>query len=324
MLGIDVSKHTLACALLDPQTRQFQWQKQFPNTEAGIRQLLERVAPDVPWVLEPTGRYSLLAVRLARAAGRQVLMAQPREAQFYLKSRQSRAKTDRLDSRGLALYALSEPLPLFPLKSDLVERLDQLLAARKGLAQAQAMLLQQLRELTHAAACLEAALTALRAEQKELDRQIAELTRATEEFKAVAELQDVPGIGPVTAASVVSRLRSRSFARGGQFVAYVGLDIRVLQSGKRQGQRGLTKKGDAELRRLLFLCARASLRSPDGPFREQYQRELAKGLSKTAATCVIARKIARMCWSMVKHDTRYDPLRVYSQPPTDPSRQKAA
>ena len=71
------------------------------------------------------------------------------------------------------------------------------------------------------------------------------------------------------------------------------LDVQVRASGARQGDRGLSKQGNAELRRLLFLCAQASLRAQhDRTFRAQYERERTKGLATTAALCAVARKLA--------------------------------
>ena len=50
------------------------------------------------------------------------------------------------------------------------------------------------------------------------------------------------------------------------------------------------------------VCARAAVLSKNSPFKEQYERERKKGMSKTAAYCAycaIARKLARLCWSLV-------------------------
>lgn len=91
--------------------------------------------------------------------------------------------------------------------------------------------------------------------------------------------------------------------------------VAIRQSGKKNGQRGLTKQGDAELRRLLYLAAQANLRTKDSPFKAHYERERAKGLSSTAALCAVARKLARLCWSLAKHGTTYDANRVYQQNP---------
>ena len=75
-----------------------------------------------------------------------------------------------------------------------------------------------------------------------------------------------------------------------------------------------TKQGDAELRRLLYLAARANLRCKDSPFKNQYQRELAKGLAKTSALCAVARKLAKVLWSLHRHGTVYEASRVGTRP----------
>ena len=312
MLGIDVAKDTLACTLLDPHTRKTLWRKSIPNTACAITTLLSSTPADAPWVLEPTGRYSTPVAILARKAQRRVLLAPPRQAKSFLRSIQCRAKTDKLDSEGLALFALSQALAPYPLKTPMQEQIDQLLLARRGLARAAASFGQQLKELPHAKEPLTKALTQIKAQLKVLDKEIAALTTEPE-LAAAARLRQVPGIGPVTAAALASRLAGKQFSHPDKLVAYIGLDIGVQQSGRKKGERGLTKQGDAELRRLLFLCASASLLCKDTGFKEQYERELFKGLPSTAALCAVARKMAKVCWSIVQHGTEYDPARVYQQ-----------
>ena len=314
MLGIDVSKDHLTCALVDPATRKFRWTREFPNDKAGLQRLLRQTPPDVEWVVEPTGRYSSLAVELGTAAGRRVLMAQPKRAQLFLASLRGRLKTDRVDSQGLALYGLSQPLPPFPQKTLEVERLEQLQSARRGIAQSITRLSQQLQELPHASAWLEAALASLKKQRDELDTQIATLLETEAAFQKAARLQEVPGIGPVTAAAVAAVLGSRHFADADAFVAYIGLAVTTRQSGKWKGQEKLSKHGDAELRRLFYLAAQSNLRCKQSPFKDQYHREKAKGLNSTGALCAVGRKLARLCWSMWKRNSHYDPARVHLQP----------
>ena len=280
MLGIDVSKAHLAAALLDRGTERFRWERSVPNTPAGVQTLLTLTPREVPLVVEPTGRYSLLVVEQATSAGRTVLLAPPRKAKAYLRSLTSRAKTDRLDARGLALFAASRPkaeaLRPFPLKGEGVQRLEQLLTARRGVTAALVSLEQQRRELPHATAVLTQAVADLRERRRQLDEQIAQLTRQEQQFP-----------------------------------------------GKRVGQRRLTKEGDAELRRLFYLAAQANLTCKQSPFKEQFERELEKGLSKTAALNAVARKLARVCWSLVKHGGAYDPRRVHHPPPSLPPADRA-
>ena len=96
-----------------------------------------------------------------------------------------------------------------------------------------------------------------------------------------------------------------------------------LQSVHKKGEMGFTKEGDAELRRLLFLCASSSLLCKDTGFKDQYERELSKGLPTTAALCAVARKRTKVCWSIVAHGTRFDAARVYQQPKNQQSLEKS-
>jgi transposase len=315
MLGIDVGKTALSYSLLDASGQQLLAQGTVPNTTTGHAQLLATIPPEHVWVLEPTGRYGDALAAAGQAAGRTVVQAHPRHAQAFLRAIHPRAKTDRLDSLGLAQYALALPLRPYRRKSPLVEQVQQLLAARRGLSQSLMRLRQQQHELPLAAATLTATRTSLRTHLRTLDRELAELVKHSQLAADVARLDAIPGVGPVTATAVAACLHHKPFARADQFVAYVGLDVQVRQSGQRQGQAHLRHQGDAELRRLLYCCAQASLRSraAPNPFRAQYERERAKGLPSTAALCVVARKLARTCWSLVAHQATYDPQRVGRQ-----------
>jgi transposase len=315
MLGIDVSKATLATTLLEEPDGRLRWRRVVPNTPGGVQQLLAQTAPSCPWVLEPTGTYSTQVARHAQAAGRTVLVAPPRRAKAFLAAVRPRAKTDRLDSDGLARYARAVPLRPYPLKAEPMEALDQLLAARKGISQSLSRLRQQRTTLPAAQDALDGAIADLTARMRALDHRIA-TTAPAAAGAVVAALDGVPGIGPVTAAAVASCLASKQFGHPDQFVAYIGLDVRVRDSGTRRGRRALSKQGDAELRRLLYLCAQANLRhrDPDNPFHTQYARERAKGLSSTAALNAVARKLARTCWSLHRYGATYDPTRVTRQP----------
>jgi transposase len=312
MLGIDVSKATLVYTLLDDQTQQVRAEGTVPNAPAGIRRLLRQIPATHAWVVEPTGPYGQAVVSTGQQAERTVLLADPRSAHAFLRSISPRAKTDRLDSHGLAHYAQAVPLRPFPVKSEVVVQLEQLLAARKSLSHALAQFEQQRQVLPYAEEPMSAAMADLKRRRKDLDAQIATLTHQPD-LDLAQRLDTIPGIGPVTAAALAACFASHDFSHPDQFVAYLGLDIRVRESGQRAGQRTLSKRGHAELRRLLYVCAQANRRITASPFNTHYDRERAKGLSTTAALNVVARKLARTAWSLSKYGTVDDPDRVSRQ-----------
>lgn len=324
VLGIDVAKASLQACLLPADSDQPHWQRAFANTPAGLAQLLAVAPPAAVWVLEPTGRYHLAAVQAALGAGRQVLCAAPRQAMLYLRSRDPRAKTDRVDSLGLAWYGRTQVLPSFTPRDPVVDELHDLLAVRKGLSLGRARLAQQLAELAYGQGPLQAAIAALDEQLRQVDARLAQLARDEESLPDLQRLQTIPGVGPVTAGALLARLLVGRFERADSFVAYAGLDIRVRQSGRSQGSAQLSRNGDAELRRLLYLAAMTACRRQDSPFRAQYERERAKGLSSTAAYNVIARRLAALAWSLHRHRTEYDPVRVHTQGGSTPRAPGAA
>jgi transposase len=193
MLGIDVSKANLSCVLVDPKTEKVRWSSEVANSDAGVNTLLRQIPADVPWVVEPTGVYSQLVASRGLAAGRRVLMAQPKRAKLFLASIHTRQKTDALDGRGLALYGVRNPLPPFPQKTASVEHLDQLQAARRGLSRAISRLRLQEQSLPLAAEVLKAARRELERQRAELDKQLRELLDDRKRFPMAEEFRKVPG-----------------------------------------------------------------------------------------------------------------------------------
>lgn len=321
MLGIDVSKSKLDFSFVDPRSLLAISSSVLTNNAAGVDRLLSSIDPKVPWVVEPTGRYSALVVKQATEAGRRVLLAPPRAAKLFLKSNNPRAKTDKIDGYGLALFGLSRRLSPFPQKSENVEHLDQLLSARKGLSKALSSLKQRKEEMPYAADALTKAIDAIHEQIDQLDKSIHKQVTNHPEFSLVNTLMQIPGVGELTAAAVASRLASRTFPTPDAFVAYVGLDVGVRNSGKSIGRVKLTKQGDAELRRLLFMAAMANLRCKQSVFKDRYHQEIARGRKSTAALNIIARKIAHICWALQKNPAPFDASRVYKTPQPSPGDQ---
>lgn len=313
MLGIDVSKNTLVCAWVDPD-KSVRRRLTVTNDPAGWRELLAEIPAEVPWVLEPTGRFSAPVARAAVAAGRRALLAPSRSARYYLASRPIRGKADQIDCVGLGCYAYAEDLRPYPLQTADVTRLTQLLAVRGQLTASLSRFQQQQQEFATVADTLTHIVSALREQLAAVDTELAALAQDKATYPRVQLLDEIPGIGPVTAATLGACLQDKRFTHPDAFVAYVGLDLRVHESGQSKGVRRLTKEGPGELRRLLYLAAQANLRCKSSPFKDQYERERAKGLSTTAALCAVARKLAKVCWSIDKYGTHYQADRVNQAP----------
>ena len=108
--------------------------------------------------------------------------------------------------------------------------------------------------------------------------------------------------------SLTNTLERVSFGKADAFVAFTGLDPRANDSGRKAGRRRLSKRGPAELRRLLFNAAMSAIKTK--VWKPLYEHDRTQGWSTTASLVIIARKIARAAWSLHHYRTTFNPERI--------------
>ena len=123
--------------------------------------------------------------------------------------------------------------------------------------------------------------------------------------KQIQRCRAIPGIGPLTAMAMVAAYHRGPFRSIDAFIAFMGMDVWVRESGQWRGQCKLTKKGDPELRRLLFNAAMQGRRN--SLWEPYYLRLRARGMSTTAAFVALGRKLARVCFALLEKDTDFNP-----------------
>jgi len=133
----------------------------------------------------------------------------------------------------------------------------------------------------------------------------SELPAAKQAAKQVAT---IPGYGALGSTCLAHTLTRLPYANSDAVIAQTGLDPRPDDSGQKHGRRRLSKRGPGEQRRILFNCARAATRTRH--WQPYYAAQLAKGLSSTAATVILARKMVRVAFAVVKQNQPFDPERV--------------
>ena len=119
----------------------------------------------------------------------------------------------------------------------------------------------------------------------------------------VQRCKKINGVGEITAIALVMAFLRGEFQSADAFVAFLGLDVRVRDSGKLRGKRKLTKQGDTEVRRLLYCSAMSGSRHPT--WRTYYQGYLDRGLKRTQALVILARKLARVAFSLMRREDNY-------------------
>jgi len=101
---------------------------------------------------------------------------------------------------------------------------------------------------------------------------------------------------------------ARAFKNGRQMAAWLGLVPRQYSSGGKQVLRGISKRGDMYLRKLLVLGARAVMRhqkAEPGAEPTWIDRLLARRGNNIVAVA-LANKNARIAWPLLAKDCEYD------------------
>ncbi len=122
------------------------------------------------------------------------------------------------------------------------------------------------------------------------------------EDERAKQLMRLSGVGPTTATAMLAMVgNGHEFRCGRQFAAWLGLTPGQYSSGGKTRLGRITKAGDAYLRTMLILGARAVLAAAknrtDSVSRWALALEARRGYWK--AVVAIAAKNARMCWAML-------------------------
>ncbi len=307
-LGVDVSKNTLVICDWDSGEL-----TELANEAEAIGSWLKRLAGPLRLAVEPTSSYHLALVEAAQHRGCTVYLINPRQLAHYRQAVNARNKTDRADAWLLARYLAHEGGQLRPFEpaSGKARELWALLSRRAVVVQSRNQLTQSFREVGFSTRAL---MSEIQRILRRLDERLLALVRALGWESDYRHCLSIPGIGPLNAVALVATFHRGAFASADAFVAYLGLDVRIRESGTYKGKRKLTKRGPAELRRLLY-CAAKPARSYQ-PFAEYHQRQLDKGLSKIAANCILARKLARIAFTLITRQQTFQKKEIaYSQAP---------
>ena len=298
LVGVDVSKANLAIALstgtltIDNATRSIHhWLRSLPDSSS--------------IALEATGHYHRLLARLAYQAGHKVFLLDGFKLSRYRDSIGGRAKTDASDAALILRYLIHEYDQLTPWTPppEAYERLQGLLHRRTALVKARVSLTQSLGDVPELKATARKLDRHLRKLEALLTKRMRDCLRDANLEQEVMRCQAVEGIGPLTAMALVNAFQRGAFRSSDAFIAFLGLDVRVKESGAFKGRRKLTKKGDPALRRLLHNAAMAASRMAG--WKEYYQALLARGLKTTEAFVIIARKLARIAFALMKNQSEY-------------------
>jgi transposase len=304
-VGIDVSKATLD-VYIHPQAQQ--WHTS--NDKSGLDEIIQALsAVNVALVvLEATGGMEQALAQALNQAGVAVVVTNPRPVRDFAKAIGKLAKTDRIDAQVLARFAQAVQPEVRPLACEAAQELQALVTRRQQLVE---MLSaernrQSLARPGRSQEHLKRHIEWLHKEIKALDQEIqAQLNQSQQWQEQQAILESVPGVGVVTASTLIALLPELGQLNRQQIAALVGVAPINCDSGQMRGKR-FVMGGRSAVRSVLFMAALVAVRF-NPVIRVFYQRLLQQGKVKKVALVTCMRKLLVILNAMLKQQQLWQP-----------------
>jgi transposase len=321
-VGIDVSKQTIDAAFIIREGEQNTppcW-KAFGNDDKGLWQmktwLQQNSVPldgDTLFVIENTGLYHRHLVSFCDK--HQLRLCIENGAQVKWSLGIARGKSDKVDSRRLAVYALR-----------FADRLKPAAALHQGIQAIKDLIALRNRHMVHLrslqAHLKELKLTTSAKEVRELEKihgplvksvkAVIKKTEAAITKKITANeltqkqyklLLSIPCIGPVTASYLIACTNAFSNCSSGkQLACYCGVVPFEHQSGiSIKGKHRVHKMANKNLKALLHLCALSSIKYVS-ELKDYFNRKALEGKHKMSIINAIRNKLVLRVFAVIKNN----------------------
>lgn len=298
-VGLDIAKATLQIhlqgKLLD-----------LPNSTSGHAQLIKRLAalPGAQVVCEATGGYERAVVAALHAAALPASVLNPARVRQFARAAGKLAKTDPIDAALLTAFGQAlAPEPTAPRTATEIK-----LAALVG---RRAQLLElHIAERQRADTCTDPALTKLFTPWlAQMEKQIGKVEALIDALLAeqatlagqVQRLEEVTGIGPLTAVMVLAAMPELGQLSRQQAAALAGLCPYNRDSGQWAGKRCIGG-GRTDVRRALYMAALTASQH-NRVLKPFYDRLITAGKPAKVALTAVMRKLIVLMNHLLKNPT---------------------
>lgn len=304
-VGIDVAKGHLDVHV-SGNGRVVRW----PNDRAGIRKGVKQLVAWQPEliVLESTGGYESNLVVALDEASLPVVVVNPRQVRDFGRATGRLAKTDRIDARLLAQYAAT----IRPEQRNLPDRRSremQALVARRGQLVKMRTAEFNRREHVHDQIIARSLTTVIKTLDRELlkvEQELAALIQQQPELQRKHQaLLSVPGIGPATAAMLVTEVPELGHLNRRQIAALIGVAPINRDSGSFRGKR-MTGGGRQAVRTRLYMPTVVACHH-NPALKPFYERLVNKGKTKMTALVATMRKLLTIINTMLAKGETWNP-----------------
>jgi len=145
----------------------------------------------------------------------------------------------------------------------------------------------------------------LEAEGRFISEIEAEMRVTLERIPCSNRLLSIKGLGTVSVAGLIGEVGDFSkFSTQSEIMKLAGLDLYEISSGKRKGQRRISKRGRSLLRKILFYAAIQMIRK-NGIMYEYYARLTGRGMGRMRALIAVSRKLLGIIHALVRDNRDY-------------------
>lgn len=313
IVGIDIAKDKFDVCLLK-ETGEVQ-QAIFANSKAGINQLhrwlKKQGAKQAQVCLEATGIYGDLVAETLHSRKYAVSVVNPARIKAYAASQMRRNKTDTLDAALIADFCRTQQPDLWTPPPPELKELRALIRHLDDLKQEK----QRASNRLDVQNSSQTVTQHLQAQIDLLEKQIQHTVHLIHDhidrypdLKRQRDLLDsIPGIGDLTASYLMAELGDISrFHEVGEVVAFVGLNPRQHQSGKKHVTHGISRMGRAALRAALYMPAIVAKRC--NPRLKAWATQLSqRGLTGKQVIVALMRKLIHLAYGILKSGRAFDP-----------------
>jgi transposase len=300
-VGIDVSKDRLDVHLL-PSAEAFAVARDGEGLERLVAALHAR-APTLV-VLEATGGFEVTVAAALAGAGLPLAVVNPRQIRAFARAVGRLAKTDALDAEVIALFAERVRPEPRPVADDDARALAELVARRRQVVEMIGMEANRRRQTRNAKVrrMIDATLKALQAQLAELDRDLDDAVRGCPAWRAKEDLlTSVPGVGPITARTLIAGLPELGALDRRRLAALVGIAPINRDSGLVRGHRAIAG-GRTAVRNVLYMATLTAIRW-NPVLKRHYQQLVERGRPKKVAIVACMRRLLTMLNAILRTDS---------------------
>lgn len=304
-IGVDVAKDKLDIFI--SSNNQF---LTIPNNKTNINKFIKSylVNLDKPLVVcETTGGWERIMLLCLTKHSISSRVAHASKIYHFAKSKGILAKTDKLDAKTIASFAISENLEPINLFDETHIELKDLVMRKIQIKQS--ICTEKQRQRKHLSKRVQQSINKtinfLEKETQSLDKQINKIFDSQEQYlKDSKILKSMKGIGDITTQTLLVLLPELGKVNKKQIAALTGLAPYNNDSGKKNGRRRI-KGGRYEVRNVLYMASLSSIRY--NPVMKEYYDKLVKnGKLKKIALIAVMRKMIVILNSLMANGVYFE------------------